>query len=60
MFFWIVIQHVFALYLYEKLAKQADIIQSQKQYEQHLKTQIKHLDEILITQNQLKQFKHDF
>ncbi len=50
----------FALYLYEKLAKQADIIQSQKQYEQHLKTQIKHLDEILVTQNQMKRFKHDF
>ena len=50
----------FALYLYEKLAKQAEIIQNQKQYEQHLKTQIKHLDEILVTQNQIKRFKHDF
>lgn len=50
----------FSLYLYEHLAKQADIIRSQQQYEQDLKTQLKHLDEILITQNQIKKFKHDF
>ena len=50
----------FALYLYEHLARQAEIIQNQQQYEQHLKTQLKHLDEILVTQNQIKQFKHDF
>ena len=39
---------------------QAEIIQSQKQYEHHLKEQIKHLDEIVVTQNQIKKFKHDF
>ena len=50
----------FALYLYEHLAMQAEIIQSQKQYEHHLKEQIKHLDEIVVTQNQIKKFKHDF
>lgn len=50
----------FALYLYEHLAIQSEIIQKQKQYEHHLKEQIKHLDEIVITQNQIKKFKHDF
>lgn len=50
----------FTLYLYEWLAKQAETIQNQEQYEQHLKTQLKHLDDILITQKQVKKFKHDF
>lgn len=50
----------FALYLYEHVAKQADIIKNQEQQEQHLKQQIKHLDDILVTQKQIKKFKHDF
>ena len=50
----------FALYLYEHLSEQAEKIYNQQQYEQHLKSQIKHLDEILVTQNELKKFKHDF
>lgn len=50
----------FALYMYEHLAKQAETIRNQEQYEQHLKMQLKHLDEILITQKQIKKFKHDF
>ena len=49
-----------ALYLYEHLAKQSEIIRNQQQYEQNLKLQLKHLDEILVTQNQIKKFKHDF
>ena len=49
-----------ALYLYEHLAEQAETIRNQEQYEQHLKTQLKHLDEILITQKQIKKFKHDY
>ena len=50
----------FALYLYEHLSEQAERIYNQQQYEQHLKSQIKHLDEILIAQSELKKFKHDF
>lgn len=50
----------FALFLYERLAKQAETIRNQEQYELHLKTQLKHLDDILITQKQIKKFKHDF
>lgn len=51
---------IFALYLYENIAKQAEMIKEQEQYEQHLRTQLKHLDDILITQKQIKKFKHDF
>lgn len=50
----------FALYLYERLAKQNELIKEKEQYEQHLKMQLKHFDDILITQKQLKKFKHDF
>ena len=50
---------VFALYLYEHLAKQAEMIRTQEQHEQHLKMQLKHLDEIVVQQAQLKSFKHD-
>ncbi len=50
----------FALYLYEHLSSQAETISNQKQYEQFLKAQLKHLDEILVVQKQLKKFRHDF
>ena len=50
----------FTFYLYEHLAKQAETIRNQEQYERHLKMQLKHLDDILIAQKQLKKFKHDF
>ena len=50
----------FAIFLYEHSAKQAEKISAQKQYEQHLKTQLKHLDEVILSQNQIKKFKHDF
>lgn len=51
---------IFALYLYEHITKQTETIKQQEQYEHHLKTQLKHLDDILITQKQIKKFKHDF
>lgn len=50
----------FALYLYEHLGRQAETIRNQQQYEQNLKMQLKNLDEILITQKQIKKFRHDF
>lgn len=50
---------VFALYLYENFAKQAKMIRTQEQHEQYLKMQLKHLDEIVVQQAQLKRFKHD-
>lgn len=58
--FGVLFSTIFALFLYERLAKQAETIRNQEQYEQHLKTQLKHLDDILITQKQVKKFKHDY
>ena len=58
--FGVLFSTIFALFLYERLANQAETIRNQEQYEQHLKTQLKHLDDILITQKQIKKFKHDF
>lgn len=57
--FGILLSTFFALYLYEHLAKQAETIRRQEQYEQQLKIQLKHLDDILVTQEQIKKFRHD-
>lgn len=58
--FGLMLSTVFALYLYEYLTRQAETIRNQEQYEQQLKTQLKHIDDILATQRQMKKFKHDF
>lgn len=50
----------FTLYLHEHMRKQTDIIHKQQQFEQQIKEQSKHLDEILVSQKQLKKFRHDF
>lgn len=50
----------FALYLYEHLVEQTELMNKQRQFEQQVQSQAKHLDEILIVQNQLKKFRHDF
>lgn len=49
----------FALYLYERLERQSALLQKQTQYEQHLKGQLKYLDELLIKQKELRSFQHD-
>lgn len=49
----------FTLYLYEKLSTQAKIEQKQKIFRQQIKAQSKHLDEILITQHEIKKLRHD-
>lgn len=48
-----------SIILYEHLSKQAEIENREQQYEQQIESQSKHLDEILIMQNQLKSFRHD-
>lgn len=48
-----------ALYLYERLAKQNEMIRAEQQYRQHLKEQLKHLDDIVVKQEELRRFKHD-
>lgn len=47
------------LYLYEKITEQAETEHREQQYAQQIKSQSKHLDEILVMQNQLKSFRHD-
>lgn len=48
-----------SLYLYENLAKQANAIAEHRQYEQYVESQKKHMDEMLITQNKHRKFRHD-
>ena len=50
---------IFALYLYERLERQSIILRERDQYEQHLRGQLKYLDELLFKQKELRSFKHD-
>ena len=47
------------LYLYERQAEQSTQLRRREQYERHLKSQVKHLDEILLKQEELRRVKHD-
>lgn len=49
----------FALYLFEQMAKQSEEIGRQRQYEQQMKSQAKHFDEILQSQKELRKIRHD-
>lgn len=49
----------FSLFLYERQIKQGTAIREKEQYEQQLKFQLKHLDDLLAKQNELRKFKHD-
>lgn len=55
----LIVSSFIVMFLYEKFAIQSEIINREQQYEQQLKSQSKHLDEILVMQNQLKGFRHD-
>lgn len=48
-----------ALYLYERSARQNQIIREQEQFEQQMESQLKHMDEIVLKQNELRRVKHD-
>ncbi len=49
----------FSLFLYERQSRQSAAIRGQEQYEQQLKFQLKHLNDLLAKQNELRKFKHD-
>lgn len=49
----------FLFYICERMAKQNEIINKQKQYELQLSSQAKHLDDILVNQDALRKFRHD-
>jgi len=48
-----------SMYLYEHVAVQSEILNRQRQYEEQIKSQTKHLDEIVAMQNTLRSFRHD-
>lgn len=48
-----------SIFLYEHLSRQTESENRERLYAQHIKSQSKHLDEILVMQNQLKSFRHD-
>lgn len=48
-----------SLYLYERSARQNQIIREQEQFEQQMESQLKHMDEIVLKQNELRRVKHD-
>lgn len=49
----------FSFYMCERMNKQNEIINREQQYKQQIKSQSKHLDEIMLSQNELRKFKHD-
>lgn len=49
----------FALYMYDHIAEQSNILQKQQQFEQQIEYQTKYLNELLATQNQFRKFRHD-
>lgn len=49
----------FSLYLYDRQERQAHAIRLQAQAELHLQEQLKHMDELMIQQEQLRRFRHD-
>ena len=49
----------FSLYLYERIIKQSETERNQEIFKQQIKAQSKHLNEILITQKQMKKLRHD-
>ena len=55
----LIISSFVVMFLYERFAVQAESANREQQYEQQLKSQAKHLDDILVMQNQIKGFRHD-
>ena len=49
----------FALYLYERMAVQGEALRFREQYAQQLKYQVRHLDDLLARQAELRRVKHD-
>ena len=48
-----------SMYLYEHISKQSELLNREEQYKQQIISQTKHLDDILVMQNQIKGFRHD-
>lgn len=50
---------VLLLFLYERQSQQSMIMREKEQYEQQLKFQLNHLEDLLARQRALRKFKHD-
>ncbi len=48
-----------SMYLYEHISKQSEYENREQLYKEQIKSQTKHLDDILVMQNQIKGFRHD-
>ena len=48
-----------SMYLYEHISKQSEYENREQRYKEQIKSQTKHLDDILVMQNQIKGFRHD-
>lgn len=55
----LLVSSIFVVNLYERMLKQAEVIGKQKTLEELTKAQTKHMEEIVINQNNLKKFRHD-
>lgn len=55
----LIISSFIILFIYERFSVQSEIFNREQQYEQQLKSQSKHLDEILVMQKQINGFRHD-
>lgn len=49
----------FSIYLYERLARQNESIRAQERYEEHMRSQMKHLSDLAVSKQELLGFKHD-
>lgn len=49
----------FTLYLYEHITRQSEKLRFQEQNEQQFRLQMKHMDDLLTKQAELRSFKHD-
>lgn len=49
----------FTIYLYERLAKQSEAIRAQERYEEHMRSQLSHLTDLVAKQEEIRGMKHD-
>lgn len=56
----VLVSAILTLYLYDRMLEQNEAIAEKKIYEQQLKEQKKHLEEILVAQEEVRKFRHDF
>lgn len=49
----------FSIYLYERLANQSEEIRAQERYEEHMRSQLSHLTDLVAGKEELRGMKHD-